>query len=72
MSKVIQRIEAYRYPCERLGAIGEVMQEPFHFGRGGRVYLDCFIDWYENGMSRECSCGKGCKPERIIIEVRKP
>jgi len=64
--KTIQKITAWRYPCDNL---------PFIFtGRfldvEGR-YAPCDTRIHLTGDFGKCFCGKNCKPQHIVITVKE-
>ena len=67
MSKVIQTVKTWRYPCD-----GEVINV---WDGGDRTWIDInpLVFTTKNAiiMHSQCECGKNCKPERITITVER-
>ena len=58
--KVIQKVEAWRYPCNDL-----LSNNKFGF----IILNSCFTKKVLARLNRGCVCGKSCKPQKIKIKV---
>ena len=63
--KVIQKIKAWRFPCE---------EEPFYFDKNKNMRINIGnepVKTKKRLMQQvdECECTSGCKPQKITITV---